>query len=152
MTVWFTRFSNLFYTRSLFCVPAGQNPPTWCSQNCLGDPMSLFWIPSFPFGLTNVLGQERPDSRTRTARPGLCFEEVQELLVWNADNSLYWTFFSCFLGNPSWALWKKSSLDWYRLWVPYQDSLPKGSAQHCGWRLIQTRRLQTDQLSFCSKK
>jgi len=41
-----SRFSNLFYTRSLVCVPAGQNPPTWYSQQCLWH-SRLWWTDSW---------------------------------------------------------------------------------------------------------
>jgi len=92
---------------------------------------------------------ELPDSRTRTGRPDLCFEEVETLLLWNVDNSLYWPFFSWFLANQSVTLWKESSLERAPPWVTCEDSLPQASAQHCGRCLVQTRRLQTDQLSFC---
>ena len=73
----------------------------------------------------------------RTARPDLCFEEVKPLLVWNGNNSLYWQFFSWYLGNLLGTLWKENSLDRAPLLVFCQDSLPEGSAQHCGRRLIQ---------------
>jgi hypothetical protein len=66
-----------------------------------------------------------PDSTIRTARPDVCFEEVETLLVWNGDNSLYFPFFSC-LGNQSGTLWKESSLDRAPLWVSWEILNRKG--------------------------
>jgi len=126
----------------------------WLRRWCCVEPRTSWWLA--PSGLSikgdDLCRTELPHSRTRTACLDLCYDKVEPLLVWNGNNSLYWPFFSWYLGNQSGTLWKEGSLDRAPLWVSCQDSLPEGSAQHCGRRLIQTKRLQTDQLSFYSEK
>jgi len=38
------------------------------------------------------------------------FEDVETLLVWHRENSLYWSFLSCYLGNPPRTLCTKARL------------------------------------------
>ena len=54
------------------------------------------------------------------------FEDVETLLVWHGENSLYLSFLSCYLGNPPRTLCNESSSDRALVRVSRQDCLPKG--------------------------
>ena len=122
-------FAPRTYSQASGSLPAYTNRDWlfWLRRCCCVKQRSCWWLKHSSLSIKdNVLcTMKLPDSTTRTARPDVCFEEVETLLVWNGDNSLYFPFFSC-LGNQSGTLWNESSLDRAPLWVSWDIFNRKG--------------------------
>jgi hypothetical protein len=112
----------------------------WLRRWCCIEPRAFWLLAPSSHSIKNddICRTEIPHSRARTACPDWCFEKVETLLVWNVNNSLHWSFFSCYLANQSGTLSEESSLERALLWVSCQAFLPEGSAEH--WADALSRR------------